>query len=204
MSPNEANSQPEAAPVKPVGPYPIAMPVHPQPNRNAEPDDDDGEDFEYVDEPIRRPRRDPKLARWVRLMLALMALGFTAMLGAAAYIHPYGKDAEGNEVPKSMATHTQLGLQPCNMVVMTGKPCPACGMTTSFSLLVHGDIPNSLRANWVGTFTAIWWFSLIPWGFISAARGRMVFIRSGELWLTIGLTIMLTLMVGRWAFIFFG
>ncbi len=196
MLPIDANSNPETQ--AGAGPYPIARPVHPQPER-ADSDDD----FEYVERP-RRSRRSPKLSRWVRWMLGAMAAGFVLILGAAAYIHPYGKDDDGNDVPRTMATHTQLGLEPCNMVVATGRPCPACGMTTSFSLLVHGDVANSLRANWVGTLTAIWWFSLIPWGFASAVRGRLLFIRSGELWLTIGLTIMLTLMVGRWAVIFFG
>ncbi len=195
MSPIDANSNPESP--APAGPFPIARPVFPQPRRAEE-----FEDFEYVERPRRR--RSPKLAKWVRAGLLAMALTFTAMLIAAAYIHPYSRDADGNEVPKTMATHTQLGLEPCNMVVMTGKPCPACGMTTSFSLLVHGDIANSMRANWVGTLTAIWWFSLIPWGFISAYRGRLLFIRSGEMWMTVGLTIMLTLMVARWAVIFFG
>ena len=31
-------------------------------------------------------------------------------------------------------------MPPCNFVLMTGKPCPSCGMTTSFALLVRGDI----------------------------------------------------------------
>ena len=73
-----------------------------------------------------------------------------------------------------------------------------------FSLLVHGDVPNSLRANWVGTIMAIWWMTLIPWGLGSAIRGRLLFIRNGELWMTVALTIVLTLMCGRWAVIFFG
>ena len=194
MSPIEANSDPE--PAAPEGPFPIARPVYPQP---------EGADFEYVDRPRpRRNRRPPKLAKWVRAMLAVMAFVFVAIVGAAAYIHPYGTDGEGREVPQMMATHTQLGLEPCNMVVLTGKPCPACGMTTSFSLLVHGDVPNSLRANWVGTLMAVWWFTLIPWGFASAYRGRLLFIRNGEMWMTVGLSIALTLMVARWAFIFFG
>ena len=198
MPPIEANSNPE--PATNAGPYPIARPSRPQPAR-AESDDD----FEYVERPRpRRNRRSPKLAKWVRAMLALMALGFVAVMGAAAYIHPYGTDENGHEVAKTMATHTQLGMEPCNMVVLTGKPCPACGMTTSFSLLVHGDIANSLRANWVGTIMAVWWFTLIPWGFASAIRGRLLFIRNGELWMTIALTIVLTLMCGRWAVIFFG
>ena len=66
---------------------------------------------------------------------------------AAFRIHPY--DADGN--PRTSATHTQLGMPPCNFVTLTGKPCPSCGMTTSFALLVRGDVVSSLRANWVGT-----------------------------------------------------
>ena len=197
MLPIEANSNPE--PPVSEGPYPIAKPVHPQPVRA-----DAEEDFEYVERPRPRRRRSQKLSKWVRGMLALMAIGFLAVMGAAAYIHPYATDEDGNRVARTMATHTQLGMEPCNMVVMTGKPCPACGMTTSFSLLVHGDVPNSLRANWVGTLMAVWWFSLIPWGFACAIRGRLLFIRNGELWMTVGLTIVLTLMVARWAVIFFG
>ena len=202
MPPIEANSNPEA-PVS-EGPYPVAKPVHPQPVPQpvrAEAD----EDFEYVERPRpRRNRRSPKLAKWVRALLVVMALGFVGVMAAAAYIHPYGTDEHGHEVAKTSATHTQLGMEPCNMVVLTGKPCPACGMTTSFSLLVHGDVPNSLRANWVGTLMAIWWFALIPWGFASAYRGRLLFIRNGEMWMTVALTIVLTLMVARWAVIFFG
>ena len=50
-----------------------------------------------------------------------------------------------------METHRQLGLPPCTFKEMTGLPCPSCGMTSSFALLVRGDVMNSLRANAVGT-----------------------------------------------------
>jgi hypothetical protein len=113
----------------------------------------------------------------------------------AAWIHPY--DADGR--PRSMATHTQLGLPPCSMVLLTGKPCPACGMTTSFALLAHGDVPNSLHANWVGTLLAFVWLALIPWALTSAIRGRLVGIRNGELALTVSVGVVLTLMLLRWA-----
>lgn len=148
----------------------------------------------------KRKRKPPRMARWTRLMLVLMAIGLVAVFIAAAWIHPY--DDDGNA--RKMATHTQLGLEPCNMVVATGKPCPACGMTTSFALLMHADPSASLRANWVGTLLALAWLALIPWGIISAARGRLVWIRRGELCLTVGVSILLALMIGRWAVIFFG
>jgi hypothetical protein len=148
----------------------------------------------------KRKRKPPHISRWIRLMLALMALGLIAVFSAAAWIRPY--DEDGNA--RKMATHTQLGLEPCNMVVATGKPCPACGMTTSFALLMHADPLASLRANWVGTLLALAWLALIPWGILSAVRGRLIWIRRGELWLTVGVSILLMLMIGRWLVIFFG
>jgi hypothetical protein len=146
-------------------------------NSDPPPDDDPG--FELIgDPPPRRtvpvayPIDDPNLARWVRGTLV---------------------------VPRTMATHTQLGMPPCNMVMLIGKPCPACGMTTSFSLLMHGDIPASLRANWTGTLLGMTWLALIPWAVVSAFRGRYLFIRSGEA-LTMAIVVaMLVLMLGRWA-----
>jgi len=148
----------------------------------------------------RRKRKPPPLARWTRCLLALMAVGLVTVFVAAAWIRPYDDDG----TPARMATHTQLGMEACNMVVLTGKPCPACGMTTSFSLLMHADILNSLKANWVGTLLALAWLALIPWGIIGAVRGRLLWIRRGELWMTVGLSILFVMMIGRWAVIFFG
>jgi hypothetical protein len=102
-----------------------------------------------------------------------------------------------------MATHTQLGMPPCNMVILTGKPCPACGMTTSFSLLAHGDVLASLQANWVGTLLATFCFTLIPWGMASAIRGRLVGLRNAEVTLVLILSALLALMLLRWGWIMF-
>jgi len=40
--------------------------------------------------------------------------------------------------PTGTGTHTVLGLPPCGMLVVTGHPCPTCGVTTSFVLAAHG------------------------------------------------------------------
>lgn len=154
---------------------------------------DDEDDFEFVPPP-RRPRWMP---RWVRAALAVMAVGFATVLVIAACLRPY--DADGQ--PLSMGTHQQLGLEACNMVVLTGKPCPACGMTTSFALLVHGDVANSWRANWVGTLFCGAIAVLTPWAVWSAVRGRLVGVRNGELFATILLCSLLALMMGRWVYI---
>ncbi|MEM9191666.1 MAG: DUF2752 domain-containing protein [Myxococcota bacterium] len=44
-------------------------------------------------------------------------------------------------------THTQLGLPPCGFLVMTGLPCPGCGLTTCFSHMVRGEFLSATAAN---------------------------------------------------------
>lgn len=149
--------------------------------------DDPG--YELVDGP------DPRVHTFaVRAALLLLAAGFAALFGIAVYLNPYAADG----TPKTMATHTQLGLPPCNMVAMIGKPCPACGMSTSFSLLVRGDVPAAARANWVGMLIAIYGMLLIPWALASAYRGKLIGVRSGELLMLGSLTVLVVLMTARW------
>jgi hypothetical protein len=76
--------------------------------------------------------------RLVRAALLALAVALGGVFVAAFRIDPY--DEDGN--PRTMATHTQLGMPPCNFVVMTGKPCPACGMTT-------GIVLTLMLARWV-------------------------------------------------------
>src|SRR5262245_324700 len=143
--------------------------------------------------PVRRP---PRASRYVRGLLLAMGAGLAVVFGVAFWLNPYGADG----APRTMATHTQLGMPPCNFVVMTGKPCPACGMTTSFALLVRGDIGASLRANWVGTLLAGFWAVLLVWAVVSGLVGRPLLIPPGrgELAMTIAVGVFLVLMLGRW------
>ena len=108
----------------------------------------------------------PVLRNWVRGMLLGVAIGLTAVFAVAFWLNPYQSDGS----PRRMATHQQLGLPPCTFFSVTGLPCPSCGMTTSFALLVRGDVPNSLRANAVGTLLALFCLALIPWCLTCAAR----------------------------------
>ena len=155
-------------------------------------------DYELVPELPRakvvRPRVPPRLAWVVRILLVAMALLFTVVLTLAFTLNPY--DADGN--PRTMATHTQLGLPPCNFVTLTGKPCPACGMTTSFALLMKGDVLNSAKANWVGTGLAATCLLAVPWAVGSAMRGRYFAIGSFEKASTVGVIVLLVAMFSRW------
>jgi hypothetical protein len=139
--------------------------------------------------PVARP--------WVRGSLIGLAMGLIAVFAVALWIDPY--DADGS--PKTMATHRQLGLPPCNFYRITGLPCPSCGMTTSFALLMHGDLMNSLRANAVGTLLAGFCLLLVPWSLASAICRRTLFIRSTERTLTFVVLAFLSMMLMRWVIV---
>ncbi|BBO22910.1 MAG: DUF2752 domain-containing protein [Armatimonadetes bacterium] len=49
--------------------------------------------------------------------------------------------------PRGHGTHTQLGLPPCATAAVTGRPCPGCGLTTSFASTVRGNLAGAWRSN---------------------------------------------------------
>lgn len=127
-----------------------------------------------------------------------IVFGWVVVFVIAARLNPY--DASGQ--PLRMEVHRQLGLPPCSFYTLTGGlPCPSCGMTTSFALLMHGDAVQSLYANAIGTFLAIGGMLMIPWGLVSAWRGRLLGMRSPEYVLTRLVIAFLILMMVRWLFV---
>jgi hypothetical protein len=76
--------------------------------------------------------RATRLERFFQIALAAL-LGGAVALGL--YLTP---SATGT------GTHTLLGIPPCGMLIATGKPCPTCGVTTSFALAAHGRFGESL------------------------------------------------------------
>jgi hypothetical protein len=139
----------------------------------------------------------PVLRAWVRGTLVGVALGLIAVFGVAIWLNPYNADGS----PIRMATHRQMGLPPCTFYQTTGLPCPSCGMTTSFALLVRGDILNSLRANAVGTMLAVFCMMLVPWCLASVICKRTFFIYSVERSLTLLVLAFLSTMLLRWAIV---
>jgi hypothetical protein len=138
----------------------------------------------------------PVMHRWVRVALLGMALALVLVFYTAFRLDPYE-----NGRPRMMETHMQLGLPPCNFKLLTGLPCPSCGMTTSFALLVRGDLKNSLRANAVGTLLAISCVLFIPWSVYSALRGRSLFVVSLEKTVTCIVIAFMGLLLIRWGIV---
>lgn len=52
--------------------------------------------------------------------------------------------------PRGHGTHTQLGLPPCPSILLFGRPCPGCGLTTSWARLLHGDVAGAFAAHPLG------------------------------------------------------
>jgi hypothetical protein len=98
-----------------------------------------------------------------RLLLVGTGCGLLALLLMAAWLPPD---------PRGLGTHQQLGLPPCTVRQLTGWRCPSCGMTTSWSHLVRGQVWDSLRANSGGTLLGLTCLILAPWSLASGVRGR--------------------------------
>jgi hypothetical protein len=139
----------------------------------------------------------PVLGPWVRGSLVGVALGVTLVFVTAWRLNPYHPDGR----PRRMETHRELGLPPCNFKASTGLPCPACGMTTSFALLVRGDVVNSLRANAVGTLLAVFSLLAIPWCLISFVLARPLFLVSIEKTVAVIVLVFLGLTMLRWGIV---
>lgn len=104
---------------------------------------------------LERRRSPPPLPRLVPSRAERWAAGGFALVGClvfavATILSPY--DTHGR--PLSHGTHRQLGLPPCAMKALTGIPCPSCGMTTSISLVMHGDLAAASEANPAGLIVA--------------------------------------------------
>jgi len=92
-----------------------------------------------------------------------VAVGLLVPLGLAVRLQP---------ARKGIGTHQQLGLPQCTFRVVFHRPCPSCGMTTSWAYLVRGQLPSAVRANVGGTLLGIVAIAAVPWLLTSAIRGR--------------------------------
>jgi len=91
----------------------------------------------------RMPSRNEASARF---LAAAVAGGCGALLAFAASLTPN---------PSGQGTHEQLGLPPCTMVMITGLPCPTCGMTTAFAYAARGRLAAAFQAQPAGLALAL-------------------------------------------------
>ena len=90
-------------------------------------------------------------------------IGTTAI---GAFLHP---SAAGH------GTHEQLGLPACPSVLLFDRPCPGCGLTTSWTATIHGNIPFALHAHPLGPLLYLLFTCLAllgGYGYITGRRLR--------------------------------
>jgi hypothetical protein len=103
--------------------------------------------------------------------LLLLAAGLVGLLGVARWLEPD---------PRGYGTHTQLGLGPCAFAVLTGRPCPACGMTTSFAWFARGCLGRSWQASPAGCLIALLTIPVASWLILCSWFKKPVGFRSVE------------------------
>ena len=96
-----------------------------------------------------------------RLLWLGIAAGSLAVLAVAAGIEP---DLRG------YGSHTQLGLPPCGFLLLTGAPCPGCGLTTAFAHGIRGQWAMAASANPLGLALFLIACACIPLGVTAALR----------------------------------
>jgi hypothetical protein len=127
---------------------------------------------------------------WERLAALFLMAGLLVVLGIAIWLNPY-----------DLETHIQLGLPPCNFLVISGFPCPSCGMTTSFSLLMHGDLVASWQANGAGMLLALMALLGVPWCLLVCVGGKLWWFARLESALMTALFLGMAITLGRWVYV---
>jgi hypothetical protein len=109
-----------------------------------------------------QPVEHPVYSRMYAAGVAAVAL---AVLMTAAWLRPD---------PSEAGTHRQLGLPPCGFYMMTGLPCPTCGMTTSFAYAVRGQVVHAVHAQAAGLALAAATAVAAVLGLFTAFTGKRV------------------------------
>ncbi len=67
--------------------------------------------------------------------------------------------------------HPLFGLPPCGFKLVTGLPCPGCGLTHSFTAMAHFDFVGAVYANPFGVILFLVSLTTIPVAALGFVRG---------------------------------
>ncbi|MCA9250052.1 MAG: DUF2752 domain-containing protein [Phycisphaerales bacterium] len=99
----------------------------------------------------------------VRINATFAVVVTTALLAVSVLLTPD---------PNGFDTHSQLGLARCSWPATYGIPCPTCGMTTSFALMVRGRVIQSFTTQPLGAMLALATFGVLLLGIRALFTGR--------------------------------
>ena len=122
-----------------------------------------------------------------RVLCAVIGSSLAILLGTAALLTP---DSRGH------GTHEQLGLSPCTFATFAGRRCPACGMTTAWSHLTHGNVYAAVQTHTSGTVLGILAVVLSAWSLTYAVFGGLrVRLPTERILLVMGITMLMFMLV---------
>ncbi|MDX2115773.1 MAG: DUF2752 domain-containing protein [Planctomycetota bacterium] len=87
-----------------------------------------------------------------RLFAAAWCMALLTVLVVAAWLEP---SPAGHGTHEQLRLRSGIGLQACSWAMITGQPCPTCGMTTAFAHAANGDLVASFRAQPAGMLMAL-------------------------------------------------
>lgn len=134
--------------------------------------------------------QDPwKISSHGRIAAAGLMLGIVLLLLVASRLTPD---------PRGFGTHEQLGLRPCSFYGLTGRPCPTCGATTAWALLLDGEWSAGVRANVAAVVLGGLAIVAVPWLLASAVTGRWLAVRPTARGVLVASTAFTAVMVIDW------
>jgi hypothetical protein len=69
------------------------------------------------------------------------------------------------------AAHPLFGLPPCGFLMVTGLPCPGCGLTHAFTAMAHLDFVGAVYANPFGVLLFLISLTTVPVAAVGFVRG---------------------------------
>ncbi len=106
---------------------------------------------------------EPTESRRDQGMALTLSLGWLFVTLVGLLLKP---DAQGH------GTHQALGLPPCPSVLLLDRPCPGCGLTTSWTALLHGELALAFHAHALGPPLYLGYTAYALGTFALAARRR--------------------------------
>ena len=124
---------------------------------------------------------------------------FLALLVALACLAPLVVAAALKPSHTGTGTHTHLGLAECQWLARTGLPCPSCGMTTSWTWFVRGNLAASLYVQPMGPVLAALAVCSFWGGLYASATGRAVYRLLGAIAGRYYFVPLMTIALAAWA-----
>lgn len=93
-------------------------------------------------------------------------------------------------------THQELGLPPCPSALFFDRPCPGCGLTTSWTAFIHGNFAMAFHAHALGPILYLAFTFVAMLSLLGALRGWR--LRSEARWfqMTAGVLFAIVLVYG--------